>query len=156
MGPGKDTHGTPVPKQWGGRGWPDSQCSQQWLNDRRRHQELFLYLTENKFFFFCNLFLFAKGLVFAFADGFCGFYAWDLFICFFNQGVCFSNRVCFFAMGFGLLFLPFFQRVLFLRKRLCLFSAVSLFLFEGFFAFFCNVVYFRSGSSLVLISFSVV
>ena len=43
VGPGKDTHGTPVPTQWGGRGWPDQQISQQRL-DRRRNQKLFWHI----------------------------------------------------------------------------------------------------------------
>ena len=59
-----------------------------------------------------------------------------LFAFLIKEFVCFSNRNCFFAMGFGLLFLQFFKGFCFFRKRLCLFSAVSLFLCKGFFACF--------------------
>ena len=47
MGPGKDTHGTPVPKQWGGRGWPDQQDRSVSSGSSTQMQKLCLSKTIN-------------------------------------------------------------------------------------------------------------
>ena len=36
MGPGKDTHGTPVPTQWEGRGWPTTRYTRHHQHDKTK------------------------------------------------------------------------------------------------------------------------
>ena len=36
MGPGKDIHGTPVPTQWYGRGWPETSSTRHHHNDKTK------------------------------------------------------------------------------------------------------------------------
>ena len=116
-------------------------------------------LLKSGFFFsiFLQVVLVCKGFSFFIFRWFSCSHARDLL---FYQGF-FSKRVCFLQWVLFFFGKCFCQSVRFFRKRLCLFSAVffRLVFLQGFLCwvfFFCNVVFFRSGSGPVSIGFSVV